>query len=208
MKQLLLLLLLMTCENTFSATPLVNESVFKDITKLAKVRNTRMERPSPAGKLRKSGKPVAFYIGDSTMRTLTSGSGWNGQWGFGLFAQEWFDEAELVVENHALGGTTSVTYYDNEWSKVKQGIQEGDYVVISFGHNDKSVDDFATYLGKYIERERFYMGTAVVERSRPFFELGYSFTNRYISVGMFAGFNGTKFKEVGFDFELELFRRW
>ena len=70
------------------------------------------------------------------------------------------------------------------------------------------VASWLPYLGKYIERERFYLGTAVVERSRPFFELGYSFTNRYISVGMFAGFNGTKFKEVGFDFELELFRRW
>ena len=167
MKQLLLLLLLITSVNTFSATPLVNENVFKDITKLAKVRNTRMERPSPAGKLRKSGKPVAFYIGDSTMRTLTSGSGWNGQWGFGLFAQEWFDEAELVVENHALGGTTSVTYYDNEWSKVKQGIQEGDYVVISFGHNDKSVDDFATYLRKYIDEVRALGATPILCSRTP-----------------------------------------
>ena len=167
MKQLLLLLLLTTSVNTLSATSLVKENVFKDITKLAKVRNTRMERPSPAGKLRKTGKPVAFYIGDSTMRTLTNGSGWNGQWGFGLFAQEWFDEAELVVENHALGGTTSVTFYDNEWAKVKQGIQEGDYVVISFGHNDKSVDDFATYLGKYIDEIRALGATPILCSRTP-----------------------------------------
>jgi lysophospholipase L1-like esterase len=77
-----------------------------------------------------------FYIGDSTMRNGTNGDGWNAEWGFGLFAQEWFDENEIVVENHALGGTSSRTYYNYEWAKVKEGIREGDYVVIDFGHND------------------------------------------------------------------------
>lgn len=103
---------------------------------LPEVRNTRYLRPSPAGSLRKPGKPVAFYIGDSTMRTLTAGDGHSGLWGFGLFAQEWFDENELVVENHALGGMSSRTFYRYDWPTVKQGIQPGDFVVISFGHND------------------------------------------------------------------------
>ncbi len=121
---------------TANAQTLVNETVFKDITMLENVRNTRTKRPSPAGKNRKEGKPVAFYIGDSTMRNGTNGDGWNGEWGWGLFAQEWFDEDELVVENHALGGTSSRTYYNYEWPTVKKGIKPGDYVVISFGHND------------------------------------------------------------------------
>ena len=64
------------------------------------------------------------------------------------------------------------------------------------------------YLGKYIERERFYFSSAIVERSKPYYEIGYSFTNRYISIGMFAGFKNTQFQEIGFDFEYELFRRW
>ncbi len=121
---------------TANAQTLVNETVFKDITMLENVRNTRTKRPSPAGKNRKEGKPVAFYVGDSTMRNGTNGDGWNGEWGWGLFAQEWFDENELVVENHALGGTSSRTYYNYEWPTVKKGIKPGDYVVISFGHND------------------------------------------------------------------------
>lgn len=127
--------LLLLCAATYGQQ-LVEENVFKDITMRADVRNQRFARPSPAGKYRKSGKPVAFYIGDSTMRTLTDGSGWSGEWGFGLFAQEWFDANELVVENHALGGTSSRTFYNYEWPTVKKGIREGDYVVISFGHND------------------------------------------------------------------------
>ena len=64
------------------------------------------------------------------------------------------------------------------------------------------------YLGKFIERERFYLSSAIVERSKPYFELGYSFTNRYISIGIFAGFKNLKYQEIGFDFEYELFRRW
>ena len=70
------------------------------------------------------------------------------------------------------------------------------------------IGSWVPYLGKYIERERFYFSTAIVERSRPYYELGYSFTNRYVSFAVFAGFNGRKYKEVGFDFDIELFRRW
>lgn len=152
---------------TASAQQIVSENVFKDITTQATVRNTRFARPSPAGKLRKTGKPVVFYIGDSTMRTLTDGNGWNGQWGFGLFAQEWFDENELVVENHALGGTSSVTYYENEWAKVKKGIKTGDYVVISFGHNDKDVNAFANHLRKYIDEVRALGATPILCSRTP-----------------------------------------
>ncbi len=70
------------------------------------------------------------------------------------------------------------------------------------------IGSWVPYLGKYIERERFYFGTAIVERSKPYYELGYSFTNRYLSIGIFAGFNGRKYKEIGVDFDIELFRRW
>ncbi len=135
MKKLLTIVALLSTMTT-GAQELVTENVFKDITLRSDVRNTRFARPSPAGKLRKNGHPVAFYIGDSTMRTNTNGQGWNGMWGFGLFAQEWFDESKIVVENHALGGTSSRTFYNYEWPTVKKGIKEGDFVVISFGHND------------------------------------------------------------------------
>ena len=70
------------------------------------------------------------------------------------------------------------------------------------------VGSWVPYLGKYIERERFYFSTAIVERSKPYYELGYSFTNRYVSFAVFAGFNGRTYKEVGIDFDIELFRRW
>ena len=64
------------------------------------------------------------------------------------------------------------------------------------------------YLGKYIEKERFYLSGVLLQDSRPYFELGYGFTNRYISVGAFASFRNTHFDRVGVEVEFELFRRW
>ena len=64
------------------------------------------------------------------------------------------------------------------------------------------------YLGKYIEKERFYLSSVLVEHTNPYFEIGYGFTNRYISVGAFASFNGTRFDRIGVEVEFELFRKW
>jgi hypothetical protein len=64
------------------------------------------------------------------------------------------------------------------------------------------------YLGKFIEKERFYISSVLLERSHPYYELGYAFTNRYMSVGIFAGFNNVKYDGVSVEFEFELFRRW
>lgn len=96
---------------------------------------SKYARPVP-GSSRKGSNPVLFLIGNSTMRTGTKGNGDNGQWGWGAFAQQWFDEERLTVENHALGGTSSRTFYNQLWQDVLVGVQPGDYVVIELGHND------------------------------------------------------------------------
>lgn len=64
------------------------------------------------------------------------------------------------------------------------------------------------YLGKYIEKERFYVSGVLLEKTRPYTELGYGFTNRYISVGAFASFRNAQFDQFGMKFDFELFRRW
>ena len=64
------------------------------------------------------------------------------------------------------------------------------------------------YLGKYIEKERFYVSGVLLERSKPYYELGYGFTNRYISVGAFASFRNLSFDRMGVKFDFELFKRW
>lgn len=90
----------------------------------------------PAGSSRKGNNPVLFLVGNSAMRNGTLGNGNNGQWGWGYYEHEFFDGNKITVENQALGGMSSRTFYTKLWPKVKRGIRKGDWVIISIGHND------------------------------------------------------------------------
>ncbi len=100
----------------------------------------RTARPL-AGSTRKGNNPVLFLIGNSTMRTGTLGNGDNGQWGWGYFLPEYFDNSKITVENHALGGMSSRTFYKYLWKDVEKGIKPGDWVIIELGHNDNGPYD-------------------------------------------------------------------
>ncbi len=100
----------------------------------------RTARPVP-GSSRKGDHPVLFLVGNSTMRTGTMGNGDNGQWGWGFLAPEYFDEDQITVENHALGGTSSRTFYNRLWPEVRDSIRRGDWVIIELGHNDNGPYD-------------------------------------------------------------------
>ena len=97
-------------------------------------------RPGP-GSSRKGSNPVLFLIGNSTMRTGTLGNGNNGQWGWGYYAHEYFDPTKITVENQALGGMSSRTFYNKLWQPIRQAIRPGDWVIISIGHNDNGPYD-------------------------------------------------------------------
>ena len=94
-----------------------------------------------AGSSRVGNNPVLFLVGNSTMRTGTLGNGNNGQWGWGYFAHLYFDPKRISVENHALGGTSSRTFYRRLWPDVLKGIRAGDWVIIELGHNDNGPYD-------------------------------------------------------------------
>ena len=82
------------------------------------------------------GKPMIFLAGDSTCKN-GSGKGDGGQWGWGSFFGEYVTD-KAVVDNVALGGRSSRTWFDQEWPSVRDQIEKGDYVLIQFGHNDQS----------------------------------------------------------------------
>lgn len=100
----------------------------------------RMARPV-AGSTRRGDNPVLFLVGNSTMRTGTKGNGSNGQWGWGYYMPELFDQSKITVENHALGGMSSRTFYNKLWRDVVKGVRPGDYVIIELGHNDNGPYD-------------------------------------------------------------------
>lgn len=90
-----------------------------------------------AGSTRKTEQsPILFLIGDSTVKN-GKGMGDNEQWGWGSFFEQFFDTTQVSIENHALGGRSSRTFYtEGLWYKVLPGIKKGDYLFIQFGHND------------------------------------------------------------------------
>ena len=94
-----------------------------------------MSRPKP-GSTRKGQSPVLFLIGNSTMRNGTRGNGSNGQWGWGYFASQYFDSEKISVENQALGGMSTRTFYTDLWPAVREALRPGDWVIVSIGHND------------------------------------------------------------------------
>ena len=101
-------------------------------------------RPAP-GSTRKGNNPVLYLIGNSTMRNGTLGNGNNGQWGWGYYFNKYFNASKISVENQALGGMSTRTFYTDLWPAVRNALKPGDWVIVSIGHNDG---------GDYFERRR------------------------------------------------------
>ena len=55
-----------------------------------------------SGSSRRGNNPVLFLVGNSTMRNGTLGNGNNGQWGWGYFAHEFFNEDKILKQITAL----------------------------------------------------------------------------------------------------------
>ncbi|HEY1788486.1 MAG TPA: rhamnogalacturonan acetylesterase [Verrucomicrobiae bacterium] len=83
------------------------------------------------------GLPSLFIIGDSTVRN-GEGIGTGGQWGWGDLLAPYFDTNKINVVNRALGGTSSRTFYRDQWPAVLAMFKPGDFVIMQFGHNDSS----------------------------------------------------------------------
>lgn len=117
-------------------------------------------------------RPVTiFIIGDSlaAKKDLTKGTPERG-WGMAL--QQYFDEAYVVVDNHAVNGRSSKSFIDEgRWDKVLALIKPGDYVIIQFGHNDEKpqperhTDPGSTFdynIARYVRETREKGGIPVV----------------------------------------------
>lgn len=140
---LLLLAALLSAQNILAQNnvpaPLddVNHVVDLTLDSLNKAQTARI----PAGTSRRGDNPVLFLVGNSTMRNGTLGNGANGQWGWGFFEHIYWNPDKITVENQALGGMSSRTYYKRLWADVRDALRPGDWVIISIGHNDNGPYD-------------------------------------------------------------------
>lgn len=139
-----LILTFSLCGTLLAQTPKKMESMadVNKVTDLTLDSLTKANQVRPvSGSSRKGNNPVLFLVGNSTMRNGTLGNGNNGQWGWGYFERQFFDENKITVENHALGGTSSRTFWKYLWKDVLKGIRPGDYVILELGHNDNGPFD-------------------------------------------------------------------
>ena len=143
-------------------------------------------RPVP-GSSRKGNNPVLFLVGNSTMRTGTLGNGNNGQWGWGFYAHEYYDENKITVENHALGGTSPRTFYTNLWKPVLEAVKKGDYVFLELGHNDNGPIDSIRARSSYrpngvleVKEDSISIYNKVTKKQETVYTFG-GYTRRFIN---------------------------
>ena len=107
-------------------------------------------------------------------------SGWEDDWSgqFQLLSSRWYNESNYYVRGHLS--------YDSPMLILNR----------------------LPLFGRIIEKERIYLSALSIQHTRPYLELGYGFTNRYISTALFGSFLGGSAKEFGCKFTIEIFRRW
>lgn len=76
-------------------------------------------------------------IGDSTMANYDESS--TDKRGWCQMLQQFFNADEVVINNRGKSGASSKSFYQEAayWKTVIAGVNEGDYVLIQFAHNDE-----------------------------------------------------------------------
>lgn len=80
-----------------------------------------------------------WVIGDSTLSSFTD-KYYYPRYGYGTMLDKYLDD-EIKVENIALSGRSSKSYTtEPEYQKLIDGMSDGDFLIIGFGHNDQKTE--------------------------------------------------------------------
>ncbi len=121
-----------------------------------------------------------YFVDFTNFRDENLPSGWEDDWSgqFQLLDTRWYNASNYYIRGHVSYDAPLLVLY-----KIP-------------------------LLGRSIEAERIYLSALGIEKTRPYFELGYGFTNRFFSAAGFVNLLNTKIQTVGFKITVELFRRW
>ena len=164
------------------------------------------------GALRSNLKYESWEFDLADHRKLKSLRAINFRVGAGFYTQR---STDYFVDYTNFRDNNLPTSWEDEWTGQFQLVQsqwynQSDYYIrghISF-ESPLLALTWIPGVGRLFEMERVYLSTLSIDHTRPYFELGYGFTNRYFSTGIFASFLNTKFQRIGCRFTIELFRRW
>jgi hypothetical protein len=121
-----------------------------------------------------------YFLDYSNFRENHIPGGWN---------DDWSGEFELLNSNK---------YNDSKWYARANLTYENQLL---FGAR-------LPLVGHFIEMERIYASILGSQDCKPYIELGYGFTTRLFSMGLFMSNDSGKIKEFGCKFGFELFRHW
>lgn len=82
--------------------------------------------------------PTLYTVGDSTVQIWAPG--FFPKEGWGQVLPFFFDTTKVAIVDKGAGGTSSKSYYENQWPAVRSLLKAGDYVTIQFGINDSAAD--------------------------------------------------------------------
>ena len=121
-----------------------------------------------------------YFVDYLNFRDKNIPSGWEDEWSgqFQLLDSRWYNESNYYLRGH-----------------------------VSF-ESPLLALTWIPGVGRLLESECVYVSALSIEHIKPYFELGYGFTNRYFSAGLFASFVNTRYEAFGCRFTLELFKRW
>lgn len=105
-------------------------------------------------------KIKVYLIGDSTMANKEIKAYPETGWGMPF---TYFFDSSVQVDNRAKNGRSTKSFIDEKlWQPVVDNLNEGDYVLIQFGHNDEvktkktytTEEEFKNYLTRYVTESR------------------------------------------------------
>ncbi|MDH7460156.1 rhamnogalacturonan acetylesterase [Chitinophagaceae bacterium 26-R-25] len=110
-----------------------------------------------------------WLVGDSTMSDKKTEAYPETGWGMPF---KFFFDSTVVVDNRAQNGRSTKTFIsEGRWQAVMDGMNEGDYVFIQFGHNDEvptkvnsyvTEDVFKSNLQRFVKEVRSKNGVPVL----------------------------------------------
>ena len=125
-------------------------------------------------------KNSKYFVDYDNFRDENLPTGWEDDWSgqFQLLKSSWYNESYYYIRGHVSYDSPMIILYR------------------------------LPLFGRLIETERLYVSALSIEHTRPYFEVGYGFSNRYFSTAFFTSFLNTKIQDVGFKFTIQLFNRW
>ncbi len=112
--------------------------------------------------------PTVFLVGDSTVASFADRYAPMAGWGTALHT---FFNEHIRVDNRAIAGKSSRSFVEEgKWNQVLADVQEGDYLLIQFGHNDQKDDyrytepygSYQNFLSQYVRETRSRGGIPIL----------------------------------------------